>query len=92
LITPSLPNNNITKITTGYEHTVVLRNKQVWTFGRGDNGRLCVGTTVDNRTPQLVQDFNDVIDINSGNDHTLILNSNGVVYTCGQNSVKELLF
>jgi alpha-tubulin suppressor-like RCC1 family protein len=87
-----MSNNNITKIAAWYEHTVILRNGKVWSFGRGDNGRLCVGTTVDNSLPQLIPISTEITDITVGNDHTLLLDSKEMVYTCGWNAVRNFFF
>jgi alpha-tubulin suppressor-like RCC1 family protein len=48
---------------------------------------LSTGNTVDSISPLKINGFSDIIDVSAGNVHSMVLNTNGQVYTCGRNAV-----
>eukprot|EP01080_Neovahlkampfia_damariscottae_P003710 gene3710-6599_t len=91
----TMPNTNVTKIAVKYEHTLILRNKTVWSCGRGEDGRLGLGlgtgsSSPDVTVPTLISGFTNIIDIAMGNDHSLILTEQGVAYSFGRNMNSQL--
>ena len=69
-----------------YEHTLALTNtNQIFSMGHNKNGELGLGDTIDRDTLTLIPKFTDniIIDISAGAVHSLFLDENGQVYTCG---------
>jgi len=60
---------------------------QVWTFGSGKNGKLGHGGIVDRRLPTVVEAgwFGDgkIVYVAAGGEHSVTVNSEGSVWTCG---------
>lgn len=57
-------------------HSIVLTSKgEVWVWGSGHNGRLGLGSSIDEVEPTLVEFFDgmDVLQVVSGFDHNLVL-------------------
>lgn len=69
-------------------------NGDLWTWGDGGSGVLCLGDTLNRSAPFRVPAFGaagtGAIAISRGYDHLLILRSDGAVYACGQNNVGQL--
>jgi len=87
----------IIKISTGNYHTVAISsNGRVFTWGYNYYGQLGDGTTINKSTPHDITDQfnltnNETIDkITVGGDHSLVLTSNGRVYSWGRNSNDQL--
>jgi alpha-tubulin suppressor-like RCC1 family protein len=81
--------NNIYKIATGREFTLVLLNDgTIKSFGRNDYGQLGIGTTNTsaNSTINTVSGINNAIDIACGDYHALALLSDGTIKAWGNNS------
>ncbi len=87
-------NENVLKITTGNEHTLILtHDKKLYSFG--DNtffqlGRLTQGSDSIPTEIEFYQIISNssIRDISSGYYHNLILNENGQVFSFGSNMVK----
>jgi len=78
-------------------HTVALKSDgTVWAWGPNGYGRLGDGTTTDRNTPVLVVGpggtgyLTDVIAIAAGGGHTVVLKSDGTVWTWGWNGLGQL--
>jgi alpha-tubulin suppressor-like RCC1 family protein len=76
------------KIVAGDTHTIVLDvTGVVHGFGKHDNGRLCNGNTTGvTYIPTIILVPNNVtiVDIAVGSDHSVLLDTMGIVYTCGK--------
>jgi alpha-tubulin suppressor-like RCC1 family protein len=77
--------------------SIALDDKgNVWSWGDGDGGQLGLGDSdsvvldVDYYTPQKISSLKDVVAISRGYDHTVALDSNGNVYTFGENDKGQL--
>lgn len=73
-------------------HSVIVAdNGDVMTFGRNDKGQLGLGDTETRITPTLIEDFKDIniVAAACGRSHTLFLDSNGIVYSCGDNKMGQ---
>ena len=64
-----------------------LQNNKVYCWGENNVGQLGIGNIVSQLIPFHCNDWPyNVIDIKCGANHTLVLTSNGDVYSCGDNS------
>jgi alpha-tubulin suppressor-like RCC1 family protein len=87
---------SITAIAAGAGHTVALKNDgTVWAWGSNVYGQLGNGLTVDSATRVQViglsgMSIGTVTAIAAGNDHTVVLKTDGTVWTWGNNSNGQL--
>jgi len=86
--------SNITAISAGGRHTVVLRNDGVaWTWGANGSGQLgdgtggtgVVGIEPSRTTPVQVQGLTNATMISAGGEHTVALRNDGSVWSWGSN-------
>ena len=96
----------IIKISCGEAHTVVLNNKkEVYSWGFGSNGQLGLGFCEDSFelgtgmsrsrifTPKKIETFEKKIlinDIQCGKTFSMFVDTNGGLYACGVNDLKQL--
>nr|XP_024657286.1 X-linked retinitis pigmentosa GTPase regulator-like [Maylandia zebra] len=76
----------VTRVCCGGEHTVVLTEKNVYTFGRGQYGQLGHGTFLfEVHLPKALQHFcnSKVRHIACGENHTAVVTDSGLLYTFG---------
>jgi len=81
--------SNIAAIAAGYGHTVALRNDgTVWTVGDNHVGQFASGDTTPDRATAPAQAIwiSGVAAITAGNDFTLALKGNGMVWAWGSGS------
>jgi alpha-tubulin suppressor-like RCC1 family protein len=82
---------NVKKISSGYRHTLVLNDTGVYGFGSNAYGGLGLGwpSPSNTYTPSLTLNTSklNIKDISAGNDHSMILDSIGQVYSFGYNGV-----
>jgi len=83
---------NVIAIAAGSEHSLFLRsNGQILACGDNDEGQLGDATNLESSLPVQVGDvFSDVTAIAAGGDFSMLLKSNGVVFTWGENSLGQL--
>uniref|UniRef100_A0AAX7TQK7 X-linked retinitis pigmentosa GTPase regulator n=1 Tax=Astatotilapia calliptera TaxID=8154 RepID=A0AAX7TQK7_ASTCA len=77
---------HVTRVCCGGEHTVVLTEKNVYTFGRGQYGQLGHGTFLfEVHLPKALQHFcnSKVRHIACGENHTAVVTDSGLLYTFG---------
>nr|XP_024661087.1 X-linked retinitis pigmentosa GTPase regulator [Maylandia zebra] len=77
---------HVTRVCCGGEHTVVLTEKNVYTFGRGQYGQLGHGTFLfEVHLPKALQHFcnSKVRHITCGENHTAVVTDSGLLYTFG---------
>ena len=78
-------------VSAGAEHNAALDvNGRVWTWGRGNSGRLGNGGTANVTTPTTLTNIANVIAIAAGRDHTTALTVDKTVWTWGDNSKGQL--
>jgi alpha-tubulin suppressor-like RCC1 family protein len=88
----------ITQVYAGYTYSLFIRgsDKAVFVCGFNFSGQLGINSTIKQNTLQQVLGLNgsgyitDIIQISAGNSHTLFLNNNGIVYSCGNNNQGQL--
>ena len=88
-----LNNIKIKQISAGKSHTVALdENGKVWTWGNNEYGQLGDGTTTNSGTPICISDKTEnplnginIVQISTEGSHTVVLDSNGKVWTWGDN-------
>ncbi len=96
-------NITITQISPGEGHSLFLdTNGNVYSCGRGYSGQLGHGNTSDKYTPTLIQNYIDsngtsinytnitILQISGGDEHSLFLDTNGYVYSCGNGYYGQL--
>ena len=86
-------NNDVKQIACGHSHTIILKNDgSLWSCGYNSRGHLGLGDTTDKTTFTKVTTNinNDVKQIACGQNHTVILKTDGNVYACGYNSNGQL--
>lgn len=80
---------SIVQVSCGSMHTVALDSEGfVWTWGKGEYGRLGLGSSSDSTGPELVEllaDLESVVQVAASGSFTLALTSNGQVYGWGKN-------
>ena len=71
---------------------VTLDDGRVFSFGRNNRGQLGLGDKTARSTPTIVTAFHDetIVAAAMGSFHTIFLDSNGRVYSCGRNADGEL--
>lgn len=73
-------------------HSVIVTvDGDVMTFGRNDKGQLGLGDTETRVTPTVITAFKgiDIVGASCGRSHTLFLDSEGIVYACGDNKMGQ---
>lgn len=86
-------NNDVKQIACGDSHTIILKNDgSVWSCGNNDKGQLGLGDTSDRKTfTQVTTNINnDVKKVICGYNYTIILKTDGSVWSCGQNNSGQL--
>lgn len=90
----NLSEKTITAVATGLDQTILLADDgSVFTFGRGDLGALGHGDEDNKMVPKILDHENlsekTIIDI-SGGSHTVLLASDGTVFTFGHGGYGQL--
>jgi len=82
----NIQGKKIVAVTAGHWHTAMCTEEgSVYTFGRGENGRLGHGTAQDESSPRLVEGLagRKVKEISAGYDYTIVCTQMGEVLTFG---------
>ncbi|XP_025713412.1 X-linked retinitis pigmentosa GTPase regulator isoform X1 [Callorhinus ursinus] len=82
---PGIP-EKVVQVACGGEHTVVLTEKAVYTFGLGQFGQLGLGTFhFETSVPKVVEHIKDqkISSISCGENHTALITDVGLMYTFG---------
>jgi alpha-tubulin suppressor-like RCC1 family protein len=82
---------NVIAISAGGNHSLFLdRDGQVWACGYSGNGQLGLGHWGGDRySPEKIESLRNVIAISAGKYHSLFLDKDGQVWSCGSNSNGE---
>ncbi|XP_023582161.1 serine/threonine-protein kinase Nek9 isoform X1 [Trichechus manatus latirostris] len=86
-------NNPVEQVSCGDNHVVVLtRNKEVYSWGCGEYGRLGLDSEEDYYTPQKVDVPKAliIVSVQCGCDGTFLLTQSGKVLACGLNELNKL--
>jgi alpha-tubulin suppressor-like RCC1 family protein len=66
--------DNIVEIRAKSSHCLCLDNKgRVWAFGRGDQGQLGLGNSIDKNKPMLIPGLNSVFSISAGYNSSMVI-------------------
>lgn len=79
-----LPHTTVQVSGGGISSMYLTTTGDVYSFGSGQYGTLCLGSTLDYYTPQKVS-ISNIIQIQMGGYSVTMLDSNGHVFTCGKN-------
>jgi alpha-tubulin suppressor-like RCC1 family protein len=94
IISDGIGSLTISAIAGGALHTVFLTNDgKVYSCGANISGELGLGDTIPQTTPQLISTNIGTLTISAiacGFAHTIFLNNNGKVYSCGNNEHGQL--
>ncbi|NWW59253.1 RPGR regulator, partial [Ifrita kowaldi] len=85
----------VNKVACGGEHTVVLTETDVYTFGLGQYGQLGHGTFVfESSVPKSVKHLkrHKICNISCGENHTAVIAENGLMFTFGDGRHGKLGF
>ncbi|EHB15420.1 Serine/threonine-protein kinase Nek9 [Heterocephalus glaber] len=85
--------NPVEQVSCGDNHVVVLtRNKEVYSWGCGEHGRLGLDSEEDYYTPQRVDVPKAliIVAVQCGSDGTFLLTQSGKVLACGLNEFNKL--
>lgn len=73
-------------------HSIIVTEEgETMTFGRNDKGQLGLGDTATRFTPVVVEALEgiEIVAAACGRSHTLFLDSDGIVYACGDNKMGQ---
>ena len=90
------PLADITAVSAGESHTVVLKNdKTVWSWGYNNHGQLGDGTTASRNEAVQVKDSSgqplaDITTVSAGESHTVVLKNDKTVWSWGYNNYGQL--
>ncbi|XP_054826600.1 serine/threonine-protein kinase Nek9 isoform X1 [Eublepharis macularius] len=85
--------NSVEQVSCGDNHVAVLtRNREVYTWGCGEYGRLGLDSEDDHSIPQKVeiQKTSNIVSVQCGSDGTFLLTQAGKVLACGLNEFNKL--
>ncbi|MFF0477371.1 RCC1 domain-containing protein [Streptomyces sp. NPDC004284] len=83
--------DKVKDVGAGCDFSVALRQDgTVWTWGKGDNGRLGTGNNTTRDTPQKVPDLAGIESVSVGCDHVLALTVDGTVKAWGKGTEGQL--
>ncbi|CAI5764266.1 serine/threonine-protein kinase Nek9 isoform X1 [Podarcis lilfordi] len=85
--------NPVEQVSCGDNHVAVLtRNREVYTWGCGEYGRLGLDSEEDHCLPQKVeiQKTSNIVSVQCGSDGTFLLTQAGKVLACGLNEFNKL--
>ncbi len=90
IIIPGL--NNIIQVTTGFNHSLALTaDGEVYVFGNNTWNQIGINTNENEiNIPTLLKLIPDIISISAGYHYSLLLGSNGKVYSIGYNNCEQL--
>ncbi len=81
--------NDIIGVSCGGNHTVLVKSDgTAWSFGLNVYGQLGLGNNTNYNTPQqipTINDIDDIIGVSCGNFHTVLIKSDGTVWSFGNN-------
>ncbi len=82
----------VTSVTAGEKHTVAIKSDgTLWSWGRNDNGQLGTGTNEQKFIPtQEIIKATNWSSISAGDTHTIAINSNGLLFSWGDNGYGQL--
>ena len=79
------------KLEVGDSHALAIaKDGSIWSWGNNSSGRLGIGNTISQNTPQLVSSDNDWMDVSAGLSHSLAIKSNGTLWVWGANNSYQL--
>src|SRR5688572_3474977 len=88
MLIQSLSGIPIREISCGLAYTMFLSESgNIYMVGYNSDGQLCLGDFLSRSIPTLVTGIANITTIASGGSHSLMVASDGSVYSCGLNNV-----
>ncbi|HEX3356371.1 MAG TPA: hypothetical protein VHS31_05250 [Tepidisphaeraceae bacterium] len=82
--------SGVTKIAAGYEHSLALRNGNVYSWGADSLGTPVNNVLADHLTPFLVPGLSNIVDVAASFNSSYALSSDGSLWVWGTNTYGEL--
>jgi alpha-tubulin suppressor-like RCC1 family protein len=77
---------NVSKISTGYSHSMIISNGKAFSFGNNEEGKLGLGNLISKNIPTEIQTNQSVQHIITAIDHSILFTET-TMYSFGDNSV-----
>jgi len=77
---------HIQRVSCSTHVLVLMSNGKVFSFGNNQCGQLGVDLLESCSVPQIVTEFPSCTDVSAGLEHSVFLDVNGQIYTCGSNA------
>ena len=94
LVRGELGGRKVLQVAAGGAHTVcVTEDGAVFAFGDTEHGQLGVGDRDNRLVPTLLRgelENKSVLQVAAGNDHTVFVTKDGLVFACGYNAMEQL--
>ncbi|TCL65887.1 alpha-tubulin suppressor-like RCC1 family protein [Hydrogenispora ethanolica] len=84
------PQPGFSAVATGDEYSLVLKNGQVYAWGRNNYGQLGIGSYTDKAAPTQIPDLSGITQIATGKYHSLALKNDGTLYAWGYNNTGQV--
>jgi alpha-tubulin suppressor-like RCC1 family protein len=81
---------NLSKITAGYAHCIGLSDDKALSWGANWSGMLGDGSTIARANPVIISGSSSIIDVASGNYHSLAIDSGNNLWAWGSNWAGQL--
>lgn len=82
--------SNYQRIKAGGEHSLEIRNGELWAWGNNDNGQLGDGTNVQRTVPVRIGSATNWVLVASDRNHSLGIKSDGTLWAWGLNNRGQL--
>ena len=93
IIVSSLKGSRVVQVECGAYHTIALTdNKEVYSWGKGSNGRLGHGSEDDEALPRRIDSLrkHNIVSIAAGYDHSAAISAEGTLWTWGHGGWHQL--
>ena len=84
--------DNVASLSAGEEHIVLIKNDgTVWALGDNEKGKLGIGPRSSyTLTPVCIMDLHNIVAVDAGQYHSIVLDKDGNVYTWGWNDLGQI--
>ncbi len=82
--------NDYQRVTGGENHTLEIRNGQLWSCGRNNQGQLGNGNNVNQSSPVQVGSNDNWVLVSAGRNYSIGIRADGTLWAWGVNNVGQL--